>query len=161
MIYLSLVRFKIDFVYSNFSSNNTPFPNGSVLLLYLRNFLQQMHILPQQRFPLLWYLRFMLIPLLSLLVGWRLRKYYFDFDLRGVFVVVVVHSIRSLFHIHFTRVQINSLPYFPILGKCYREKMLEFYVHTCTVTRYTVLSNLREMLQRREMLKRNVNASRL
>ena len=59
---------------------------------------------------------------------------------RGVFVVVVVHSIRSLFHIQFTRVNI-SLLYFSIIRKCYREKMLELYVH-CTVTSYTVLSNL-------------------
>ena len=52
-----------------------------------------MQILPQQRFPLLWYLRFMLIPLLLLVVGWRLSKYHFDFDRRGVFVVVVVFDL--------------------------------------------------------------------
>ena len=65
-------------------------------------------------------LRFMLIPLLLLVVvGWQLSKYHLHFDCWGVFVVVVVHSIRfeSLFHINWCTVRIN-------------------YVQSCSTMRY-------------------------
>ena len=39
--------------------------------------------------------------------------------------------------------------------------MLEFYVHTPTVTKYTVFSNFREIYREKKCQKRNINASNL
>ena len=100
MIYLSLVRFKIDFVYSNFSSNSTLSGRIKISFVLPINFPQGGEFFRSKFRAIARSFGFMLMPLFLLVVRWLLRKYHFDFNRRGVFVVVVVHSIWSLFHIN-------------------------------------------------------------
>ena len=56
-----------------------------------------MQILPQQRFLLLWCLRFIAVPLLWLIVGWRLSNSHFHFDLEVFLFLLLLYLYVPVF----------------------------------------------------------------
>ena len=56
-----------------------------------------MQILPQQRFLLLWCLRFIAVPLLWLIVGWWLSNSHFHFDLEVFLFLLLLYLYVPVF----------------------------------------------------------------
>ena len=86
--YLSLVRFKIDFVYSNFSSNSTLPGRIKIPFVSLLSFPQGGEFFRSKFGAIPWCLRFMLIPLLLLVVRWSLSNSPFSFRRRREFLLL-------------------------------------------------------------------------
>ena len=104
MIYLSLLRFRIDLLIhiSLLIANSTPSPNVFVLLFTSTEFIPMEQTFQNQFCAIACSFGFMLIPLLFLVVKWSLRNLPFSFWwYEFLLLLLLLYCIQSLFQINY------------------------------------------------------------